>query len=62
MQSFMKIIAILAVIGIVIIASLFVLDIVNTAQMNEFLQKTLLVLTIVAVGGVAVSFLSKPKA
>lgn len=58
----MKIIAILAVIGIVIIASLFVLDIVNTAQMNEFLQKTLLVLTIVAVGGVAVSFLSKPKA
>lgn len=58
----MKIIAILAVIGIVIIASLFVLDVVNVVEMKDFLRKTLLVLTIVAVGGTAVSLLSKPKA
>jgi len=62
MHNFIKIIAIGAVIGIVIISSLFVLDVVDASEMKEYLQKTLFVLSIVALGGIIISALSKPKA
>ncbi|MBI5400764.1 MAG: hypothetical protein HZB12_01455 [Candidatus Yonathbacteria bacterium] len=59
MQGFLKIIAILAIIGIVIIASLFVLDVVTSAEVKDMLLKVLIMLGILALGGVSVSFLTK---
>ena len=59
MQGFLKIISTLAIIGIVIIAIMFVLDIVNSVGVKEVLKKVLLVLSIVALGGVSISFLAK---
>lgn len=61
MQGFLKIIAILAIIGVVIISSLFVLDIVTSEEVKDTLLKVALVLGIVALGGFIISFLSKPS-
>ncbi len=54
-------IAILAIIGIVVISSLFVLDVITSADVKEVLQKVLLVLGIIALGGGGIFFLVKPK-
>lgn len=59
MKNFIKILSILAIIGIVIVGCLLVLDVVTSAESKDILQKTLLVLGIVALGGVAVSFFSR---
>jgi len=61
MQGFLKMIAILAIIGIVVISSLFVLDVITSADVKEVLQKVLLVLGIIALGGGGIFFLVKPK-
>ena len=61
MQGFLKIVAILAIVGIVIITILFVLDVVTSTEVKEMLQKALLVLGIVALGGTGIFFLTKPK-
>jgi len=61
MNGFLKIIVTLVVIAIVIISSLLVLGVVDSSQVQETLQKVLLVLAIFALGGVLVSFLAKPK-
>ncbi|KKT30768.1 MAG: hypothetical protein UW27_C0002G0112 [Parcubacteria group bacterium GW2011_GWA1_44_13] len=61
MQGFLKIVSTLAIIGIVIIALMFVLDIVTTAEVKETLTKVLLVLVVLALGGVSVSFLTGIK-
>ena len=62
MQGFLKIIATLAIIGIVVISTLFVLDVVTSVEVKEALQEVLLVLGILALGGFAISFLAKPSA
>ena len=62
MLSLVKAIGVVAVIGVVIIASLFVLDFVDAVEMRDLLQKILLVLSIIALGGIAISFFLKPKA
>jgi len=59
MQGFLKIITIVAIVGVVIVATLFVLDLATSTEAKEVLQKVLLVLGIVALGGVSVSFLTK---
>ncbi|MFZ2831923.1 MAG: hypothetical protein WAZ40_02120 [Minisyncoccia bacterium] len=61
MQGFIKIISTIAIVGVVVIAIMFVLDIASIAEVKETLAKTLLVLGIVALGGVSVSFLTKGK-
>lgn len=61
MQGFLKIISLVAIIGVVIIAIFFVLDITTSVDVKEVLKKVLLVLGIVALGGVGVSFLTKTK-
>lgn len=48
-----------AVVGIVLVAVFFVLDVVTSVEVKETLQKVLLVLGIVALGGVSISFLAK---
>lgn len=62
MQGFLKIIAMLAIIGIVIISSLFVLDAVTSEEVREMLLNVVLVLGIVALGGSIISLLAKPRA
>ena len=61
MQGFLKIVSTLAIIGIVIIALMFVLDFSTTEEVKETLTKFLLVLGVLALGGVGISFLSKTK-
>ncbi len=61
MQNFLKIIGILAVIGITIIATLFVLDIVTVAETKDVLMKVLLVLVILGLGGFTILFFTQPK-
>ncbi len=61
MQNFLKVIVILAVIGIVILSTLFVLDVAVAAEVKDTLQKTLLVLAIVALGGLAVGLISRTR-
>lgn len=58
MQNFLKVIVILAIIGIVTIALLFVLDIATLSESREVLQKVLLILGIIALGGLAVGLIS----
>lgn len=62
MTNFLKAVGILAIIGIVVISSLFVLDVVTASETREILQKVLLVLGILALGGVAASFVARSKA
>lgn len=59
MHGFLKVIVTLAVLGVVGIAILFVLDVVTSIEVKEALQKVLLVLGIITLGGVTISFLSK---
>jgi len=61
MQGFLKIVAILAIVGIVIISILFVLDAVTSIEVKDILQKVLLVLGIIALGGFVISFLTKSR-
>ena len=61
MQNFLKIIVVLAVICIIIVSSLFVLDVVTSEEVRDILQKTLLILSIVALGGLVVSLVSRPR-
>ena len=61
MKNFLKIIAILAIIGIVIVIALLVLDVIDTAETKDILLKTMLVLGIIALGGLSVSFLAKTR-
>lgn len=60
MKGFLKIIAILAIVALVIIGILFVTDIVSSEATKEVLTKVIWVLAIVAVGGLATSVLVKP--
>jgi len=60
MTMFLKSLTVVAVVGIVVIAGMFVLDLVGTAEMRDALQKILLLLGIFALGGLAVSFVSRP--
>ncbi len=59
MQGFLKTVALVAIIGIVIIASLFVLDMVTSVEARDMLQKVLLVLGLVALGGIAITALTR---
>lgn len=59
MKNFIKILSILAILGVVIVGCLLVLDVVSSTESKDILQKTLLVLGIVALGGVVVSFFSR---
>ena len=61
MKNFLKIIIILAVIGIVAISLFFVLDLITANEVKDTLQKTLLILGIIALGGLVVSLISHPK-
>jgi len=61
MQNFLKTVVILAIIGIVVIALLFVLDVVNIGEVKDTLQKTLLVLGVVALGGVIVGLIARSQ-
>ncbi len=61
MTGFLKMIALLAVLGIVVISSLFVLDIVTGEQTKELLVKVLLVLGIIALGGLGSSVLMRSR-
>lgn len=61
MQGFIKIISTIAILGVVIIAVMFVLDVVTTTEIKETLTKVILVLGIVALGGVGISFLTNTK-
>lgn len=62
MQNIFKIVTMFAVIGIVLVAVLFVLDLATSTEVKDALQKVLLVLGIVALGGMSISFLAKPRA
>lgn len=59
MQGFLKIVSTVALLGVVIIALMFVLDMVNTEEVKETMTKVLLVLAVITLGGVGASFLSK---
>jgi len=59
MQGILKIITMIAIVGIVIVSIFFVLDIATSADVKEILQKVLLVLGSVVLGGVSISFLTK---
>jgi len=61
MQNFLKIIVILIIIGIIIVSSLFVLDAVTSTEMKDILQKTLLILSLVALGGLIVGLISRSR-
>ena len=61
MQNFLKIVAILAIIGVIVVSSLFVLDAVTSTEMKDILQKVLLILSILALGGLVVSLISRPQ-
>jgi len=61
MQNFLKIIVILAVISIVVISVLFVLDVAAAEEVRDTLQKTLLALAIVALGGLVVGLISRVR-
>ena len=59
MRNFIRIIAVLATIGIVVIASLVVFDVVSFSESKDALQKVLFTLGIVALGGIIISVISK---
>lgn len=59
MKGFLKVISLIAVLGVVVIGVLFVLDVVTSMEVKDTLQKVLLVLGIIALGGMAVSFITK---
>lgn len=61
MQNLIKIIAILAIMGIVIVSTLLVLGVVDATETKDILLKTMLVLGVVALGGLGISFLAKPR-
>lgn len=61
MQNFLKVMGVLAIIGITIIATLFVLDIVTGVETKDILTKVLLVLAVLAISGTAISFFQQPK-
>jgi len=61
MKNFSKIIATLAVVSIVLIALLFVFDLVQAEEMRNMLQRILFALALVALGGLGISVLSQPK-
>ena len=61
MQNFLKVIVVLAVIGIVVVSALFVLDVAVAEEVKDTLQKTLLILAIVALGGLAVGWISRTR-
>lgn len=61
MQGFLKIVSVLAIIGVVIIALMFVLDFSTTEEVKETLTKVLLVLGVVALGGIVISFLTQTR-
>ncbi len=58
MKNFLRVVAVLAVVGIVVIAGLFVFDVVSVADTRDALQRVLLMLGVVALGGLAVSMLT----
>lgn len=57
MKNFLKVVTLLAIIGIAIIASLFVLDVTPIEEIKDTLQKFLLVLAILALSGLAIDFI-----
>ena len=59
MQGILKIITMFAIVGIVLVAIFFVLDLATSTEVKDTLQKVLLVLGIVALGGMSISFLVK---
>lgn len=58
MKSFIRMIVVLAIISIVIISCLLVFDVASYAETKDTLQKVLLALGIVALGGAVISFVS----
>lgn len=61
MTNFIKLVVIVAVVGIVVVGSLFVFDVVTAAETKDILQKVLVVLGIVVLGGLVIGALSRPK-
>ena len=61
MRNFAKIIAMLSVVSVVLIALLFVFDFVQAEEMRDMLQKILLALALVALGGFGILVLSQSK-
>ncbi len=51
----------LSVVSVVLIALLFVFDLVQAEEMRDMLQKILLALALVALGGFGISVLSQSK-
>jgi len=58
MKNFIRMIVVLAIISIVIISCLLVFDVVSYVETKDILQKVLLALGIVALGGAGISFVS----
>ena len=54
-------IAVLSIVSVVVIAILFVFDLVQAEEMRDMLRKILLALALVALGGFGVSVLAQSK-
>lgn len=54
-------IAVLSIVSVVVIAILFVFDLVQAEEMRDMLRKILLALALVALGGFGVSVLVQSK-
>ena len=61
MRNFSKVIAVLSIVSVVVIAILFVFDLVQAEEMRDMLRKILLALVLVALGGFGVSVLAQSK-
>jgi hypothetical protein len=61
MRTFSKVIAVLSIVSVVVIAILFVFDLVQAEEMRDMLRKILLTLALVALGGFGVSVLAQSK-
>ncbi len=61
MANFIKLIVVVAVVGIITVSALFVFDVVTAAETKDVLQKVLIVLGIVALGGVVIGVLSRSR-
>lgn len=61
MKNFAKMIGMLSIVSIVLIAILFVFDLVQAEEMRDLLQKILLAFALIALGGFGISVISQQQ-
>jgi len=61
MAVFIKSIGVIAIVGVVVVASLFLLDVIEAPETRDILSKIMYILGVFALGGISISFVSRTK-